>query len=90
MVRAARTSPAPQICGRCNLARPNTPTWCRPYNIPKIRLTIQVRNPIQVSVVNNATVISIVANMRPRFAFAAVDAPATLCMIFDLTRAQYQ
>jgi hypothetical protein len=28
--------------------------------------------------------------MRPRFAFAAVDAPATLCMIFDLTRAQYQ
>jgi hypothetical protein len=56
---------------------------CSPYKMSNIRLIAQARNPIQVSVAKNPNVTSSVANMRPRSAFAAVDAPAALWMIFD-------
>jgi hypothetical protein len=56
---------------------------CSPYKMSNIRLIAQARNPIQVSVAKNPNVTSSVANVRPRSAFAAVDAPAALWMIFD-------
>jgi hypothetical protein len=51
--------------------------------MPNIRLVAQARNPIQVSVANIPNVTSSATSMRPRSAFAAVDAPAALWMIFD-------
>jgi ATP-dependent protease ClpP protease subunit len=55
--------------------------------MPNIRPIAQARNAIQVSVVNNAIVISSAANVRLRLAGGAVDAAAPFWMMLDLTPA---